>query len=181
VDKAELRRGLGSLPPTHPEISSKVVANLFDFLSARLPGTVATYRALAGEVDVWSLVDRLPGWNWLLPRVEEDRTLTWRDARIDLETHRWGMEQPQAKGASVPAFHIDLFLVPGVGFDLDGNRIGRGGGYYDRELARRRPGSITIGVTTSDRVVAQIPVESHDVPMTHLVTERDVRATIPTR
>lgn len=181
MDKAELRRVLGAMPPIAREVSRKAAANLFGFLSARLPGTIATYRAMDDEVDVWSLVDRLPGWYWVLPRIEEDRSFTWRDARVALETHHWGMEQPQAMGASVSTFHIDVFLVPGVGFDSTGNRIGRGGGYYDRELAMRRSDTLAIGATVETRVIDELPVDAHDQPMTHLVTELGVRETTPTR
>ncbi len=167
------------MPPIVPEVSREAAANLFNFLSARLPGTIATYRAMTDEVDVWSLVGRLPGWHWVLPRVEEDGALTWRDARVALETHRWGMEQPEAKGPAVANFHIDVFLVPGLGFDASGNRIGRGGGYYDRELAIRRSDSLTIGVTPENRVIEKWVVDDHDQPMTHLATELGVRGTIP--
>lgn len=167
------------MPPIVPEVSRETAANLFNFLSARLPGTIATYRAMTDELDVWSLVGRLPGWHWVLPRVEENRSLNWRDARVALETHRWGMEQPEAIGSAVSNFHIDVFLVPGLGFDASGNRIGRGGGYYDRELAVRRSDSLAIGVTSENRVMEELPVEAHDQPMTHLATELGVRETIP--
>ncbi|HEY5889875.1 MAG TPA: 5-formyltetrahydrofolate cyclo-ligase [Acidimicrobiia bacterium] len=179
MDKAEIRRVVGEMPPITPEASRVIAGHLFDFLSARLPGTIATYRAMPDEVDVGILIDRLPGWNWVLPRVEEDRSLTWRDARVSMESHRWGMEQPQAKGPTVSPFHIDLFLVPGLGFDSRGNRIGRGGGYYDRELAMRRPDVLTIGVTVENRVFDELPVDLHDQPITHLVTELGVREPTP--
>lgn len=133
------------------------------------------------EIDIWSLVDRLPGWNWVLPRIGDNRTMTWWDARLELDSHPFGMKQPVPTGSPVPTIQIDVFLVPGLGFDAHGNRIGRGAGYYDRELAKQRPDSLAIGVTTEARIVDQLPVEPHDRPMTHLVTEFGVRETTPTR
>lgn len=154
---------------------------LFRFLSAQIPGTIATYRAMGDEVVVSSLVGRLPGWRWLLPRIEPDGSLTWRDARVTLEKHRWGMEQPMAEGQIIKSSQIDSFLVPGLAFDAVGNRLGRGRGYYDRELATRRGDSLAIGVTVGARLLDSIPIEEHDQPVTHLATEMGVIEATPTK
>lgn len=174
-------RSLASgIPGPSVDESRAVSEHMFLFLSARLPGAITTYKAMPAEVDVWSLVGRLPGWRWLLPRIEDDHSLTWRDAHVDLEVHRWGMEQPGPFGQSVPVHEIDVFLVPGLAFDRSGNRLGRGGGYYDRVLEHRRSDSLVIGVSSDARVLSAIPVEPHDRPMTHLATESGITATPPT-
>lgn len=126
------------------------------------------------EVDVSSLVERLPGWRWVLPRIEEDESLTWRDARVELERHRWGMEQPGDLGPVIARTQIDIFLVPGLAFDRAGNRLGRGRGFYDRELAVRRPNSLAVGLAIGERVVDEVPTDLHDVTVTHLATEDGV-------
>ena len=130
-----------------------MVSALFAWLSGRLPGTASAYVAMEGEVDVTPLFDRLPGWRWVLPRVESEGELTFRDRSVRREMHRWGMEQPRGQGPVIPVPEIDLFLVPGLGFDLSGRRLGRGGGFYDRVLAARRGDSVAIGVTWSGGLI----------------------------
>lgn len=180
MTKAELRARLGSLAPVSPQLSARVADHMFHWLSQRLPGTITLFRPLADEVDLPNLVERLPGWRWILPRIEPDGSLTWRDARAPLELHRWGMEQPIKTGPMINALHVDVFLVPGLAFDLAGNRLGRGGGFYDRELAKRRGDSIAIGVTVEERVVPFVPTEPHDMRMDQIATEEGVTATLAT-
>ena len=72
-----------------------------------------------------------------------------------------------------PPFHEvqpDWFFVPGVGFDLAGNRLGRGKGYYDRYL--ENSGAIKIGIAWSGQLNDKIPVESHDCHMDFIITEK---------
>jgi 5-formyltetrahydrofolate cyclo-ligase len=61
------------------------------------------------------------------------------------------------------------FLVPGVGFDLRGARLGRGKGFYDRYLETRSV--LKIGIAWSEQVVTNIPIEHHDVQMDFIITE----------
>lgn len=66
---------------------------------------------------------------------------------------------------------LDLVLVPGVAFDLQANRLGYGQGFYDRLLETIRPGTARIAVAFDSQIVPQIPVASHDIPMTQVLTE----------
>jgi 5-formyltetrahydrofolate cyclo-ligase len=180
VDKAEVRRQfMGRRPDSG--VASKVVEGIFTWMSARLPGTVAAYLAFGGEIDVEPLFSRLPGWRWVLPRIEDDLTLTLRDRDSPRETHRWGMSQPVSQGDVVPAHELDLMLVPGQGFDSSGGRLGRGAGYYDRLLVERRPDCLAVGVTWSDRVMAEVPMDQHDQRVDYLATEKGVTPCSPKR
>lgn len=180
VDKREIRAELSRLPGVTPAQDDAVVGHLFDWLSPRLPGTITVYRALGDEVTLDGLLERLPGWRWILPRVEDDGSLTWRDARLPLEVHPWGMEQPLESGPIVPTGEIDVFLVPGLAFDRMGNRLGRGGGFYDRELAAMRADAVSVGVTTDLRIFERLPVEAHDIQVMLVVTESGVMEPLPT-
>lgn len=171
MDKDAARQQLRGVGPVPDEISTRVVSALFAWLSGRLPGTASAYVAMEGEVNVTPLFDRLPGWRWVLPRVEDDGELTFRDRSVRREMHRWGMEQPLEQGPVIPVPEIDVFLVPGLGFDLSGRRLGRGGGFYDRVLAARRGDSLAIGVTWSGGLLADLPVEGHDQGVDLIVTE----------
>lgn len=172
MEKDELR----SLARSQPDagMSLLVVSALYDWLARRLPGTIAAYLPMPDELDITSLFDRLPGWRWVLPRVEPDRSLTFRDRDVPRETHRWGMAQPVDAGSVVPVFELDVILVPGMAFDRSGARLGRGGGFYDRVLAQRRGDSRVVGVTLSDHIVSAVPVHDHDELVDFLATEDGV-------
>ena len=74
---------------------------------------------------------------------------------------------------SIACTKIDLCLVPGVAFDLYGNRLGFGAGYYDRFLPRLRKDSIKIGVCLSVQLSSkQLPIDAYDIPMDYLLTEQ---------
>lgn len=179
MDKEAARQRLRGTGPIAEETSSRVAGALFSWLSGRLPGTASAYLAMEGEIDVTSLFTRLPGWRWVLPRVESDLELTFRDRDVGREAHRWGMEQPADQGPVIPVPEIDVFLVPGLAFETSGHRLGRGGGYYDRVLAARRGDSVAIGVTWSGGLVADLPVEGHDQAVDLIVTEDGLKP--PTR
>lgn len=174
MEKAQLREMIRAEPPVGPETSASVVANLFEWMSRRLPGTVSAFLAMSGEVDLAPLFARLPGWRWVLPRVEVDRSMNFRDLDVPRETHRFGMSQPIAAGPMIPVPEIDLFLTPGLAFDRQGGRLGNGAGFYDRVLSRRRSDSVAVGVTVGVRLLDEVPMEDHDQPVDWVATESGV-------
>ncbi|MET0147011.1 MAG: 5-formyltetrahydrofolate cyclo-ligase [Ilumatobacteraceae bacterium] len=66
---------------------------------------------------------------------------------------------------------LDVVVVPGLAFTADGRRLGQGGGHYDRFLVRLRPDCITVGAAFVEQIVVDVPVEPHDVRMTHVATD----------
>lgn len=153
-----------------PEAQRGIERHLFTWLSARLPGTIAAYVAMPDEIELEPVMGRLPGWRWVLPRLEHDDAVTFRDREVPRERHSLGMAQPVAAGEPIPILEIDLFLVPGLAFDLGGGRLGRGGGHYDRILSERRTDSVAVGVAPPGSLVDLVPREPHDVAMDFLAT-----------
>lgn len=93
-----------------------------------------------------------------------------------LERHPFGFLQPRDDAPTVDPGEVDLVLVPGLAFDAHGARLGHGHGHYDR-LLPRLPGHVPrLGVTLDALVVASLPSEPHDAPMTHLLTPGGIRA-----
>ena len=92
--------------------------------------------------------------------------------------NRFGISEPDIrKRAPMPLWAIDLILMPLVAFDPDGNRLGMGGGFYDKSLAvRQRPSHrskpILIGMAHECQRVERIPTRSWDIPMDGVITER---------
>lgn len=74
----------------------------------------------------------------------------------------------------VPPEEIDLVIVPALAFDRAGFRLGRGGGYYDRYLARLEPHTVTVGWTLQEFLYDRLPVHPHDIPVHMVITEVEV-------
>src|SRR5690606_18813616 len=90
-----------------------------------------------------------------------------------LPAGRFGVRAPSPQARAVPLAEIDLILVPGLAFDTEGNRLGRGAGFYDRFLATREGAAPpACGVCFEAQLVDRIPTEPWDVPMNAVVTER---------
>ena len=64
---------------------------------------------------------------------------------------------------------VDVFLVPGVAFTVSGKRLGRGGGYYYKLLSKY-PDTLKIGITFNERIMQDLPTESHDISMDYVFT-----------
>lgn len=83
----------------------------------------------------------------------------------------WGIPAPLA---DVPRVVPDVVIVPVVGFDRAGHRLGYGGGYFDRTLGAMQHGPYVVGVAYSEAAIPTIYPQPHDVPMNVVVTEQDV-------
>ena len=124
------------LPPEEREKQSALVVerieSLKDFQNAR---TVMLYYPIHGEVDLRPLLDKYQGQKTFLFPVTHRYAMEMRPyaGEEQMKKGRFGVPEPQTapyKGT------VDLILVPGVAFDKHHNRIGRGGGYYDKFLSK---------------------------------------------
>jgi len=140
---------------------------------------VMVFLSLPHEVDTTTLVLRAwqdskrvlaPKGSW-----EQRRMLAIEISSIDdVGDTVLGMREP-AKGDPVLAGEIDLVIVPGLGFDPFGNRLGRGRGFYDRFLAHRDYRAVSCGLALEEQFVDSVPVGPHDMPIDMLVTDKNVR------
>jgi 5-formyltetrahydrofolate cyclo-ligase len=89
----------------------------------------------------------------------------------DLEPNRWNVPEPSA-GKETPVEKLDLILVPMVGGDDQKNRIGYGGGFYDRFL--KNVPCPSIGLLFDECLIDRIPAEPFDVPLTKIVTQKQI-------
>jgi len=144
-------------------------------------GYVAGYWASGGELPLHVLQLRLrPDQIWCLPCVQPDgqlRFAPWRPGD-PLVTNRYGIPEPNvATGSLLEPRELHLVLVPLLGFDRRGHRLGMGGGYYDRsfEFRRTAPAPPTlIGIGYAMQELPSIPREDWDVPLDALVTENEL-------
>jgi 5-formyltetrahydrofolate cyclo-ligase len=116
----------------------------------------------------------------VLPRVDrvERRLRLHRvaDFSRELTPGVLGIPEPLPSLPEVPANSVDWALVPGIAFDDDGYRLGRGAGHYDRLLPAMRPDCICWALALNCQIVPRLPVEPHDVPIEGIKTpDRTIR------
>ncbi len=179
AEKAQLRLRLRARPIA-PDAHVAIDEQLETSTALGSCKVVMAYLAMPDEVDVDSWIARAlhRGVSVCVPRVHwEDRTMeaVRLERTGDWVVGRFGLREPAATATVVPIEHIEAVLVPGLGFDLDGYRLGRGGGFYDRYLAGAPSALMRLGIAPDERIVKRVPRESWDEPVSHLVGERGVR------
>lgn len=172
--KGRLRAEMTAQPHPGPEVRKTVIEQVSRWLRERAPRVVVGFLAMGDEIDMTPLIEAHPDIRFGLTRTAPGVTLTVHDFHGPREMHRFGFEQPAADAATIPREEIDVVLVPGLAFGRDGRRLGRGAGYYDRFLAELDADKV--GLTTSDRLRHDLPLESHDVPVDWIATENGVLA-----
>jgi 5-formyltetrahydrofolate cyclo-ligase len=136
---------------------------------------VAGYWPVGGEIDPRPLLAALArvGSVVLLPRMETRagpaRFLVWRGAEV-LSADAFGVPSPPRDAEEgAPA----LILVPLLGFDRSGARLGQGGGHYDRIIARLRPrGAIAMGLAYAEQEMQRVPTGPHDQRLDWVLTPK---------
>lgn len=91
----------------------------------------------------------------------------------ELKQASFGLYEPLSSTRILPPEALDFIVVPGLAFDLEGFRVGWGGGYYDRYLPKTR--GFTAGIARERLVAGKLPREAHDVPVGCIVTEEKAR------
>jgi 5-formyltetrahydrofolate cyclo-ligase len=141
------------------------------------------FAPLPDELDVWPLLEKflaagktcaLPGFD---PASQNYLARQIKNLSADVIAGKFGVREPAPGGVEMPLGKFDLVLVPGVAFDLRGNRLGRGRGFYDRLLAKTS--GVKCGVGYDFQLQEKIPAEPHDAPVDFIFTpSRGVRRKI---
>jgi len=167
-----IERRLALPAATREATGARVVEQLLAIADELAMHCIGYYWPFKGEVDLHGLVARLVGRGATaaLPVVvDKHQPMVFRRWRQgEPLTHGiWNIPVP-AEGAIVTP---TLLLVPLVGFDPAGYRLGYGGGYYDRTLAQCAPRPLTIGIGYAASRLATIHPQPHDIPMDRILTE----------
>lgn len=188
--RAAMRSTLRALRRRLPERQRRRYAQRVASRLARLPAFsrarwIAGYLPFDGELDPLPAMQSASaaGKNLCLPIIDPRRrgTMTFGHFRSGsvLLMNRFGILEPcRRMTGRVPLRQVDMMLMPLVGFDDQGNRLGMGAGYYDRLLHRRtrcqwrRP--LLVGIAFELQRVEHIPRESWDVPMDLIITDRRI-------
>ena len=159
-----------------PEVSALVFNRPPSPVLALVPegATIGLYRSDAGEAPSASYIRFFfeRGHPIALPRVTTlDKPMEFRlhtdpYEESDLEAGVWGLRQPRI---AAPVVTPEVLFMPLVGFTAKGDRLGQGGGYYDRYLAAH-PQTVAIGMAWDVQEVPELPTELHDMRLGAIVT-----------
>lgn len=177
MDKSELRNEIKNRKRQFTslqlrELSFAVIQRLLSHPRLKEAHTIMLYYSLPDEVYTHTVVDSLlmSHKTILLPHVTGNGTMELRlyTGPKDLTTGAYGIMEPTGKFFTEYST-IDLTVVPGVAFDLTGNRMGRGKGYYDRFLPLVH-NAYKIGICFPFQIVDDIPSEEHDIKMDEIIS-----------
>tara|TARA_B110000093_G_scaffold166949_1_gene192715 strand:+ start:376 stop:966 length:591 start_codon:yes stop_codon:yes gene_type:complete len=170
-----------------PEQQKTAAASLFGILGNqdffRVAQRIAFYQVTGGEIDPRMLLDLAlsEGKSCFLPIIQQDNpefvSFAPYDANTELVPNKWGIAEPSTSEIISPT-NFDVVFVPLVGFSKDCFRLGMGKGFYDRTFSFKifnRPSSpMLVGLAHESQLVDSFPVESWDVRLDAVATERHI-------
>lgn len=194
MNKKELRKEIlalrnALLHQERCEKSNQIVEKVYDLDSFKKSNKLLLYQPMKSEVDITKIFEQAQGCgkDIYVPRViGEEMEFYLVDETTEFELSAYGIREPKPETTKMfvpsPKDHI-FVLMPGVAFDTEGNRIGYGGGYYDKYLQRLADGNLhedicTVAVAYDCQIVelGRIETESHDRKVDYIVTEtKDIR------
>jgi 5-formyltetrahydrofolate cyclo-ligase len=178
--RAELIAARLALPREARASAYAAIASHLDALREVFPGKVVGFCwPFRGEVDLRKLVQSWieTGATGALPALAEKNTpMRFRRWSLHAPLTRgvWGIPIPDGTEELVP----DIILIPVVGYDSEGYRLGYGGGYFDRMLADIAPPPLTLGIAIEQAHLETIYPQAYDMPMDCIVTEAGLHAAI---
>ena len=156
------------------QFSQRAIEILLDSALWQAASRIGVYLPLKTELDISQLWAKGSdhGRCFCAPRVLPNGSMTFHEfqSSSDLETGMGGVAQPTENTAEIAIDSIDLFLVPLVGCDKAGNRLGFGKGCYDQTLNRGK--GFKLGVGFAVQLQDSVPIDGHDIPMNGFLSER---------
>lgn len=173
--RQEIRAAVKAIPAQKRHSDSvKLCENLRAQALFKTARSVLFFAPLPEEPDLWPLaIETLAGKKLVaLPcfdadnQVYQPRRVT--DIHVEILSGKFGIREPANTCVAIPLDDLDLVLVPGVAFGLDGHRLGRGKGFYDRLL--QNFGGHKIGIAFDEQIVEKIPTGENDIRMDAVLT-----------
>ena len=174
MNKAQMRRNLLQEQRVNSEKDSLIQKNLLslkDFIEADL---LLIYVSMGTEIDTLKLIDRCfgAGKRVAVPRVNTAGMAFFEISSLrETELGKFGISEPLKTCKNAQISSNTFCVTPALACDLQGFRLGRGGGYYDRFLADYKGKSAVL--CYSENVIA-LPVEAHDIAVDFIITEGGV-------
>ncbi len=184
MDKTQLRRELQNsllaiTSQQRSEKSLKACRNLVAIPQFQNASTIMMFLSLPHEVDTSDSILQA----WQLGKTVAVPKVLWQHRHMipvqitslekGISTDKSGLQNPTS-GVPMAFEEIDLVVTPGLGFDRKGNRLGRGGAYYDRFFDNSELKASRCGFGFTEQLVETIPVADHDKPVDIVVTDEEI-------
>ncbi|MEO8206855.1 MAG: 5-formyltetrahydrofolate cyclo-ligase [Chthoniobacterales bacterium] len=169
--RVEIRKLLGEISPEARKAASvQIQKELFALPQWQAGGVIALFHPLPSEPDC--LPPDFSAATFCFPHaLENDLRFHSVDSVEFLVEGKWGIQTPDAERHPIlDPEEISLVVVPGLAFDRDGGRMGRGKGFYDRALAGVLKNAFKVGVCFASQVVDHVPCEAHDVKVDRVIS-----------
>ena len=179
IAKSALRKQIhGALGKISPAARNTMSAQIRDRLKEQAiwknAGSVLFFAPLPAEPDIWPLLEETLAGGKIaaLPRFDSASNSyvagRVKNPRSGIVTGQFGIREPGASCVEIPLKRLNLVLVPGIAFDWQGRRLGRGRGFYDRLLAD--VDGIKCGIAFDEQVVEEIPAGPRDIRLNFILT-----------
>lgn len=185
--RSTLRKRRAALPDREKR-SQRACQRVLEMPAWQTAKIVLVYVNFRSELETNLLIEKLlasPEKRCIVPFCLPEGALELVEirSREELEPGAYGIPEPKTEVWQLPERivlpqEIDLAVLPGVGFDLQGRRLGQGGGFYDRLLPKLRKETPTVGIAFECQLTEEIPSEPHDLRVQFIATEerlQDVR------
>jgi len=184
MEKVELRsqlrnRLVAMSPEQRKDKSRKACRNLIATEQFQDASVIMMFLSLPHEVDTSDAILHA----WQLGKIVVVPKISWQQRHMipvqinsldtGFSTGTWGLRNPTT-GVPIPFGQIDLVVAPGLGYDRKGNRLGRGGSFYDRFFANKDLKATRCGLAFVEQVMELIPTTESDEPVEWLVTDEEV-------
>jgi 5-formyltetrahydrofolate cyclo-ligase len=177
--RQQIRIKLDSITkPEYEDKSLRIAQTLFNEQSWINADTIGITISNHPEVDTYQIIRKA----WELNKrvavpkcIPRDKSMDFRvlEEFSQLESVFYGLFEPiVTKTIPITKDKIDLLIVPGVAFTKKGDRLGNGGGYFDRYLVNYS--GQTLSLAFHEQVVTTLPIEANDIPVSKIITDQEV-------
>ncbi|MGL4873414.1 MAG: 5-formyltetrahydrofolate cyclo-ligase [Clostridium sp.] len=180
MDKSELRKSMlckRNLIKESEKIifDEKIIESFFDLEDYKKAKNICIYVKYGSEINTIRIIERalLEGKEVFVPRIKKDRDMDFIkiNSIANLEKNKMGILEPK-KEFILRVEKIELLVLPGLAFDLNGGRVGYGGGYYDKYLDKKKV--VKIALSYELQILEKVPMEEHDIRYDCLISEKRI-------
>ncbi len=184
MDKQRLRQQIRTqlkaiTPQQRIDMSHKACKNLVDTPEFRNANTIMAFLSMPHEIETAPFI--LYAWQHnktiAVPKISWQQrhmiAVVINSLETGIATEAGGLKNP-VTGIPVPIEDIELVVTPGLAFDNKGNRLGRGGSYYDRFFSNEKLHATKCAFAFAEQMVNEVPIVESDRPVDMIVTEKEV-------